>query len=135
MNSIANCSIMDTQTIKIEPYSKSDLKAIEKWIIESDLGFNPLNQWDYIMIKVPALTTERRKELTKLVQKEAEEAKVVIRNARHDARNELDKQFKAKEISENEKDSTEKQIDDLTKKYNEQIEDLAKIKSEEIMKV
>lgn len=126
---------MDAQTIKIEPYSKGDLKAIEKGIIESDLGFNPLNQGDYIMIKVPALTTERRQELTKIVHKEAEEAKVVVRNARHDARNELDKQFKAKEISENEKDATEKQIDELTKKYNEKIEELAKTKAEEVMKV
>jgi ribosome recycling factor len=135
LNSLANVSIMDAQTIKIEPYSKSELKIIEKGIIESDLGFNPLNQGDYIMIKVPALTTERRQELTKIVHKEAEESKVAIRNLRHDARNDLDKQFKAKEISENEKDATEKNIDETTKKYNEKIEDLAKTKSEEVMKV
>lgn len=135
LNSLANVSIMDAQTIKIEPYSKNELKVIEKWIMESDLGFNPLNQGEYIMIKVPALTTERRQELTKIVNKEAEEAKVAIRNLRHDIRNELDKQFKAKEISENEKTSTEKQIDEITKKYNEKIEELAKTKAEEVMKV
>ncbi len=135
LNSLANVSIMDSQTIKIEPYSKNELKVIEKWILDSDLGFNPLNQWDYIMIKVPALTTERRQELTKIVHKEAEESKVAIRNLRHDARNELEKQFKAKEISENEKDATEKNIDETTKKYNEKIEELAKIKAEEVMKV
>ena len=77
------------------------------------------------MIKVPAFTTERRQELTKIVHKEAEESKVAIRNLRHDARNELEKQFKAKEISENEKDATEKNIDETTKKYNEKIEELA----------
>jgi len=87
------------------------------------------------MIKVPALTTERRQELSKIVHKEAEEAKVAMRNLRHEIRNELDKQFKAKEISENEKTSTEKQIDDISKKYNEKIEELAKVKAEEIMKV
>lgn len=135
LNSLANVSLMDSQTIKIEPYSKNELKAIEKGILESDLGFNPLNQGDYIMINVPTLTTERRQELSKIVNKEAEEAKVALRNLRHDIRNEIDKQFKAKEISENEKDATEKQIDDLTKKYNEKIDDLAKTKAEEVMKV
>jgi ribosome recycling factor len=135
LNSLANVSIMDAQTIKIEPYSKNELKVIEKGIIESDLGFNPLNQGDYIMIKVPALTTERRQELTKIVHKEAEEAIVAIRNLRHDIRNEVEKLFKAKEISENEKTSTEKQIDETTKKYNEKIEELAKTKAEEVMKV
>lgn len=126
---------MDSQTIKIEPYSKNELKVIEKGIIDSDLGFNPLNQGDYIMIKIPALTTERRQELSKIVHKEGEEAKVALRNLRHESRNALDKQFKAKEISENEKDATEKNIDDLTKKYNEKIDELVKTKSEEVMKV
>ncbi len=135
LNSLANVSLMDAQTIKIEPYSKNELKAIEKWIIESDLWFNPLNQGDYIMIKVPTLTTERRQELTKIVHKEAEEAKVALRNLRQDTRNELEKHFKAKEISENEKTATEKQIDETTKKYNEKIDELAKAKAEEVMKV
>ena len=87
------------------------------------------------MIKVPTLTTERRQELTKIVHKEAEEAKVALRNLRQDARNELEKHFKAKEISENEKTATEKQIDETTKKYNEKIDELAKAKAEEVMKV
>lgn len=87
------------------------------------------------MIKVPPLTTERRQELVKIVQKEAEEGKIAIRNIRHELRNDVDKQFKAKEISENEKDATEKEIDDITKKYNEKIEELAKSKAEEVMKV
>lgn len=135
LNSLANVSIMDAQTIKIEPYSKNELKIIEKGIIDSDLGFNPLNQGDYIMIKVPALTTERRQELGKIVNKEAEEAKVAIRNLRHEVRNEAEKLFKAKEISEDDKKSTEKEVDEITKKYNEKIEELAKAKVEEVMKV
>lgn len=126
---------MDAQTIKIEPYSKNELKVIEKWIIESDLWFNPLNQGEYIMIKVPALTTERRQELTKIVHKEGEESKIAIRNLRQDLRNDIDKAFKAKELSENEKTTLEKQIDEITKKYNEKIEELAKVKAEEVMKV
>jgi len=126
---------MDAQTIKIEPYSKNELKIIEKGIIDSDLWFNPLNQGDYIMIKVPALTTERRQELTKIVHKEWEEAKVAIRNLRQESRNTLDKQFKAKEVSEDEKSATEKQIDEITKKSNDKIDELVKVKSEEVMKV
>ena len=135
LNGLASVSLLDAQTIKIEPYSKGELKAIEKSILESDMWFNPLNQGDYIMIKIPALTTERRKELTKVVDKEGEEAKIALRNIRHEIRNDIEKQFKAKEVSENEKDALEKQIDEVTKKYNDQIEELGKVKSEEIMTV
>ena len=135
LNGLANVSVLDPQTIKIEAYSKGELKVIEKGIIDADIGFNPLNQGDYIMIKIPPMTTERRTEFTKIVNKDAEEAKVAIRNARHELRNEIDKQFKAKELSENEKTTLEKQIDDLTKKYNDAIDTLAKTKNDDIMKV
>lgn len=135
MNSIANVSLMDSQTIKIEAYNKGDQKSIEKGIVDANIWLNPLNQGDYIMIKIPPLTTERRQELTKLVNKEGEDAKVAFRNARHDMRNEIEKQFKAKEISENERDALYKQIDETTKKYNEKVDEMAKIKSEEIMKI
>ena len=136
MNQVANITTMDPQTLKIEPWDKSTLADIEKAIYNSPgLGLTPLNQGDYILIKVPPLTKERRQEITKLVSSDGEDAKIAIRNHRHDARKTLDLGLKAEEISENEKNSKEKQIDEISKKYNEEIDRMVKAKSEEIMKV
>lgn len=87
------------------------------------------------MIKVPPLTEERRRELTKIVSSDGEDAKIAIRNHRHDARKTLDNAMKNEEISENEKNSSEKKIDELTKEYNDKIDHMVKAKSEEIMKI
>ncbi|USN56092.1 MAG: ribosome recycling factor [Candidatus Peribacteria bacterium] len=135
LNQTANIGITDAHTIKIEPWDKSILGAIEKAIYDSGLGFTPLNQGEYIMIKVPPLTEERRRDLTKIVAKDGEEAKVAIRNHRHDARKTLDTKLKNEEISENEKNSTEKKVDELTKEYNDKIDHMVRAKSEEIMKI
>lgn len=135
LNQIANISTMDAQTIKIEPWDKAVLKDIEKAIYDANLGFTPQNQWDYIMIKVPPMTTERRTELSKVVSRDGEDAKIAIRNKRHDARKHLDHQFAAEEISENEKNGGYNTIDDITKKYNEEIDRMVKAKGEEVMAV
>ena len=135
INQIANIIIMDAQTIKIEPWDKSTLASIEKWIYDADLWFTPRNYGDHILISVPPLNQERRKELTKLVSKEWEETKIAIRNHRHDMRKIIETALKNEEISENEQTATEKQIDELTKKYNEMIDQHVKVKSEEIMKI
>jgi len=87
------------------------------------------------MIKVPPLTEERRTELTKVVSREGEDAKIAIRNIRHDARKTLEVQHKAEEISENEKSGGENKIDEITKEYNEKIDTMAKSKSEEVMTI
>ena len=87
------------------------------------------------MIKVPPLTEDRRRELTKIVSKDGEEAKIAIRNHRHDARKTLEIQEKNDEIGENEKNAGEKKIDELTKAYNDKIDHMVKAKSEEIMKI
>ncbi len=135
MNQVASISTMDAQTLRIEPRDKSILKDIEKAIYDANVWLTPLNQWDYIMIKVPPLTQERRTEITKVVSRDAEDAKVAIRNHRHDARKHVENQFKNDELSENEKGSLEKQIDEVAKKYTDEIEQLAKTKSEEVMKL
>lgn len=87
------------------------------------------------MIKVPPLTTERRAELTKVVSRDGEDAKVALRNKRHDARKHLDLQLKAEEISKDHKTWQENKIDDLVKKYNDEVDRMVKAKSEEVMKV
>lgn len=135
MNQIANITTIDAQTIKIEPWDKAVLKDIEKSVRNSQLWLNPLNQGEYVMIKVPPLTTERRAELSKVVAKDGEDAKVALRNKRHDARKHLDLQLKAEEISKDHKTGQENKIDDLVKKYNDEVDRMVKAKSEEVMKV
>jgi len=135
MNQIANITTIDAQTLKIEPWDKKVLKDIEKAIHNSQLWLNPLNSGEYIMIKVPPLTTERRAELTKVVSRDGEDAKVALRNKRHDARKHLDLQLKAEEISKDHKTWQENKIDDLVKKYNDEVDRMVKAKSEEVMKV
>ncbi len=135
LNQVASITTIDSQTLKIEPWDKSILKDVEKAIYDADIGLTPLNQWEYLLIKVPPLNEERRREVTKIVSRDAEDAKVAIRNHRHDARKALETQHKNDEISENEKWSSEKQIDEMAKKYGDEIDTMAKTKSEEVMKL
>ena len=135
LNQLANISILDSQTIKIEPWDKSIVSVIEKWIRDSNLWFNPLNQWDYLLIKIPPLTEERRKELAKLVDKMWEDTKIAIRNIRHDWRNKVKQMFENEEISEDEKKKLEKEIDEITKEFTKEIDKICEAKKEEIMKI
>lgn len=135
MNQVASISTIDAQTLRIEPWDKAVLADIEKAIYNANLGLTPQNQWDYIMIKIPPLTQERRKELAKVVSKDWEDAKIALRNKRHDARKHLELQLKAEEISKDSKTGQENKIDDLVKKYNDEVDRMVKAKGEEVMKV
>jgi ribosome recycling factor len=135
LNSVANVLVIDAQTIKIEPRDKSTLKDIEKGIHNAQIGLNPINNGDHLLINVPPMTTERRADLAKFAKKEGEEAKISLRNCRQDMQKIIKSASESKEISDTEKASLEKQIDDITKKYNEKIDDLVTKKSEEIMKI
>lgn len=135
MNQVANITIMDAQTIRIEPWDKKTVSDIEKGIYDAWLWFSPLNHGEYILIKVPPLTQERRKDMSKIVSKDGEEAKIALRNNRHEALRTLKAQFEAKEISETEKGSIEKKVDEIIKEYNTIVDDMVKHKSEEIMTI
>lgn len=135
VNQIANSTIIDSQTIKIQPWDKSTLSSIEKAIYDSGLWLTPINQWDHILINIPPLTTERRKDLTKVVSKMWEEAKISLRNIRHEFMKDIKTKFENDEISEDEKKLQEKQVEDTMKDYTKRIEDHVKHKSEEIMKI
>jgi ribosome recycling factor len=111
------------------------LPYIEKGIYDSGLGFTPVNQGDWIMVKVPPMTEERRKELVKVVKKELEEAKIRVRQIRHDFLKDIKAMFENKEITEDEKKQYEKQLDDTIKDYNKKLEDIAKLKEQEILKI
>jgi len=135
IQSLWNVSLLDPQTIKIESWDKSVLPHIEKGIYDSGLGFTPVNQGDWIMVKIPPMTEERRKEIVKLVKKELEDMKIRVRQIRHDFLKDIKNAFDNKEITEDEKKHYEKELDDIIKKYNKKLEEIAKAKESEIMKI
>jgi len=131
LSQVANVNTTDAQTITVQPWEKNMIPEIEKGIMLSNLGFNPMNNGENIIINVPALTEERRKELSKTAKAEAEHAKVSIRNIRRDSNNEI----KKTEISDDEKKSAEDDIQALTDKFSKKVDELYTVKDAEIMKV
>jgi ribosome recycling factor len=131
LSQIANVSTPDPRTISVQPWEKNMLQPIEKAIQVANLGFNPMNNGDIIMINVPPLTEERRIGLAKQSKAEAEHAKVGIRNARKDANNDI----KKTDVSDDMKKIAEDDIQTLTNTYVKQIEDKLAVKEVEIMKV
>lgn len=135
LRNVAAVSILDAQTIVIQPWDKSTIKDIEKGITDANLGLNPSNNGESIMIKIPALTEERRRELVKIASRLTEEWKVGVRNVRQDYKKKIDTAKAGKEISEDEAKSYEA---DLQKKIDaaiKDVEDMLKAKETDIMKV
>ncbi|MBQ2640307.1 MAG: ribosome recycling factor [Bacilli bacterium] len=131
LKQLTTITVPEANQLLIKPFDKSCLADIEKGIIAANLGYNPSNDGETIRIVIPALTEERRKELAKQVKSLAEDAKISVRNNRHEALNMIDKE----ELSEDEKKSLEKQIQDLVNTYNKKIEELLKAKEEELMTI
>lgn len=128
-------TIMDAQTIKIETWDKWELKNVEKAIYDSNSWLTPKNEGSYIMIKIPPLNQERRLEITKQVKWMWEEIKARIRLVRQDAMKDTKKQFDEKMIGEDAHKSNERDIDNLVKTMNDNVDSIIKTKSEDIMKV
>lgn len=135
INQVAGVSVPEARMIMIQPYDKSVLGDIEKAILKSDIGLNPSNDGSVIRLAVPALTEERRKELVKDVKKEAEVAKVNIRNIRRDANDEFKKLQKKSEITEDDLRSYSDDVQKLTDSNIAKIDEMAKDKEKEIMEV
>lgn len=131
LGQVANVSTPDAQTITVQPWEKNLIPEIEKGIMNSNLGFNPMNNGEQIIINVPALTEERRKELSKQAKSEVEDAKISIRNIRRDGNNEI----KKVDISDDEKKDAESTIQTLTDTYIKKTDELYVVKDAEIMKV
>ncbi|AMC11633.1 ribosome recycling factor [Lutibacter profundi] len=131
LTQVANVSTMDAHTITVQPWEKQMLHEIEKAIMVANLGFNPMNNGEIVIINVPVLTEERRKELSKQAKAEAEIAKVSIRNDRKDAMHEIKKD----DASEDMKANAEIDIQKLTDMFIAKVDELYKIKDQEIMKV
>nr|WP_320132491.1 ribosome recycling factor [uncultured Holophaga sp.] len=137
LNQLASVSVPDTSTLVIQPFDKSSIKAIETAILKSELGLNPANDGIVIRLPIPALTEERRRELTKVVHKMGEEIKTAVRNVRRDANDDVKKLEKDKTagVSEDAAKKTLDQIQKLTDDMIKEIEETVKHKDAEIMKI
>ncbi|MCM3386783.1 ribosome recycling factor [Ureibacillus chungkukjangi] len=135
INQLAGVSVPEARLLVIQPYDKSILGEIEKAIMKSDIGITPTNDGNVIRLTIPALTEERRKELVKVVSKEAESAKVAIRNVRRDANDDLKKLEKSGDITEDDLRGFTEDIQKLTDDYIVKVDQVAKDKEKEILSV
>ncbi len=135
INTMADIKATDARTVTIVPYDASTLKAIEKAILASDVGITPNNDGKCLRLVFPQPTEERRKELSKQVQKQGEETKVALRNIRRDANEKIKKMKKDSEMTEDEQKASEKNVQDLTDKYIKICDDVTANKTKEIMAV
>lgn len=135
LKSVANISCPDAKTVKVEPWDKSLLAAIEKAIQEANVGINPQNMGEHLFLPVPPMTEDRRKDMVKVVHELAEKARISVRNARHDKLKNLKGQKDNQEISEDEQKNAEKEVQEVVDNANKEIETIAKGKEADILKV
>ncbi|HLA54847.1 MAG TPA: ribosome recycling factor [Flavobacterium sp.] len=134
LSQVANINVPDARTITVTPWEKNMLHPIEKAIMVANIGFNPMNNGENIIISVPPLTEERRRDLAKQAKAEAEDAKIGIRTARKDANTEI-KKLEKNGLSEDAGKSAEEEVQNLTNSYIRKIDELLAHKEAEIMKV
>lgn len=135
ISQVANLSLLDSRTIGVSPWEKGLAAKIEKAIRDSDLGLNPASQGDLIRVPLPAMTEERRKELTKVVRNEGENAKIAIRNLRRDANESVKKLVKDKLASEDDDRRTQEEVQKTTDRYISEVDKLVAAKEHDIMAV
>ncbi len=131
LSQVANINTPDAQTLSVQPWEKSMIQEIEKGIMYANLGFNPMNNGESVIINVPPLTEERRKELVKVAKAEAEHGKISIRNIRKEANHDI----KKTDVSEDLQKVAEDEIQKLTDTHVKMIDEMLKVKEAEIMKV
>ena len=135
INQVANVTLADARTITVQPWEKKMVSAVEKAIRDSDLGLNPATQGDLIRIPMPALTEERRRDLTKVVRAEAESARVAVRNIRRDANEHLKRLLKDKEVGEDEEHKAQDEVQKMTDRHIAEIDQLLHAKEADLMAV
>lgn len=135
ISQVANVSLLDARTISVQPWEKGMGAKIEKAIRESDLGLNPASMGDLIRVPMPPMSEERRKEMTKLVRHEGENAKVAIRNLRRDANEHVKKLVKDKDATEDDQKRAEADVQKATDRHIAEIDALVAAKEKEIMEV
>ena len=135
ISQVANVSLLDARTISVQPWEKGMGAKIEKAIRESDLGLNPSSQGDLIRVPMPALSEERRKDLTKIVRNAGEDARIAVRNLRRDANDHAKRLLKDKEISEDDERRSLDEMQKLTDRTISEIDRLVTAKEAEVMAV
>jgi ribosome recycling factor len=135
LNQVANVNCPDARTIAIRPWDKKAIRDIEKAIMDSDVGITPENNGEIIRLNIPQPTEERRRELSKQIQKMGEEAKVAVRNIRREANDLCKLQKKNGEMTEDEQKASEKSVQELTDKYIKILDDVTSDKQKEIMDI
>lgn len=135
INQVANVNLLDARTINVQPWDKKMVALVEKAIRDSDLGLNPSASGDVIRVPMPPLTEERRRELTKVVKHEAENARVAVRNVRRDAIAHLKELLKEKKVSEDDERRAQEDIQKLTDRYVAEIEKALQVKEADLMAV
>ena len=135
ISQVANVSLLDARTITVQPWEKGMGAKIERAIRESDLGLNPASQGDLLRVPMPALTEERRKELTKVVRHAGEEAKIAVRSVRREGNEHLKKLLKDKEVSEDDERRAQDEVQRLTDRTIAEVDRLVQGKEAEVMAV
>ena len=135
LNQAATVTVQDARTLAVQPWEKSLVPAIEKAIMSSDLGLNPVTAGEIIRVPLPMLTEERRKEMIRVVRQEAEAARVAIRNIRRDANGDLKDLLKEKEISEDDGRRGEDEVQKLTDKFVTEVDSLLEAKEKDLMEI
>ena len=135
VNQVANITLLDARTLGVQPWEKPMVQKVEKAIRDSDLGLNPATMGDIIRVPMPALTEERRRDLTKVVKQEGEGAKVAIRNLRRDANTHLKDALKKGEIPEDDERKAQDDIQKLTDKFIAEVDKMLAAKEAELMQV
>jgi ribosome recycling factor len=132
---VANVTLADARTIGVQPWEKKMIPVVEKAIRDSDLGLNPATSGDMIRVPMPALTEERRRDLIKVVHKEAEGARIAVRNIRRDANEQLKKLLKDKQCSEDEERRAHDELQKLTDRFVAEIDKLMQVKEADLMAI
>lgn len=135
LNQLASISIPDSRSISIQPWDRNAFSSVEKAIMKSDLGLNPVNDGKVIRINIPPLTEERRKDLVKLAKKYSEDTKVAIRNIRRDANDTLKKMKNNKELTEDEMHKGQDEVQKSTDTFVENADQVLEVKEKEIMEI
>jgi len=135
LNQVANISAPEPRMLRVQPWDKGIIGDVERAILKSDLGLNPNNDGNIIRISIPQLTQERRQDLVKVVKKNGEETKVSIRNVRRDANETLKKAEKNGDISEDDLRRYQDEVQEVTNKYTQQVDDVVNRKEAEIMEI
>ncbi len=135
LKQLASIAVPEARTILIQPWDKGVAKDIEKAIVVADIGINPVNEGSQIRLSIPPLTEESRRELTRSVGEKMEKTRITVRQLRDKVKDEINQQEKVKAITEDDKYSLQKKLDEMVKDYNEKIKGIGDKKEEEIMTI